>query len=519
MVAGGEVRTPDEGCELSHVGGSDPSGSGASQVGDAASGIRAMSYGGRFDHATTLDVMGWPTSVTGAGAPPDGGIAMSRKPIGLPRLRWPAHSGATAGALAGVIAVVGVLAAADPAGGGTTALDHGAVVKPAASGSAEVVEDWNRITFRTFSERAVPVPVQGLQAAFVGAAVADAVAAIERDYQPYVKQARAPRGASIEAATATAAHHVLLALGPDPTGALRADYEAWLGRVQNPVARVAGIRVGVAAAAALLAAREGDGRNAPITLVTTPGPGVWDPPPTGMLAPWLGFVKPFAVPNQTWVRLSGPYSLASMAYAKDFVEVKQMGARTGSRRSPDETETALFWSANPVLQYNAALRERLAQRDATASEAARAFGLLGISTADSLVTCWRAKYDVHNWRPDAAIRRADTDGNPWTRKQADWEPLVPTPPYPDYTSGHACVTGAFTQTLSHLYGSRWLDVTVASSVTGTSRHYETAAELNRETKNARIWLGLHFRKAMDDGNRIGRTIADYAATHVLLPRG
>ena len=126
---------------------------------------------------------------------------------------------------------------------------------------------------------------------------------------------------------------------------------------------------------------------------------------------------------------------------------------------------------------------------------------------------------MHNWRSDAAIRRADTDGNAWTRKQADWEPLVPTPRYPDCTSGHACVTGAFTQTLSHLYLSRRLDVMVASSVTGTSRHYDTAAELNSETKNARIWLGPHFRKAMDDGNRIGRTTAHYAAKHVLLPRG
>lgn len=421
-------------------------------------------------------------------------------------------------AAVGAVALV-MLSGVRSADARTSAVTSASVASRSSSSiSSAVVTDWNRITFRTFTERALPVPVQGLQAGFVGAAVFNAVNTIEGRYDPYLEQDPAARGASVEAATATAAYRVLVALGPDPSGALLADYRSWLARVPDAAARVAGVEVGEDAAAALLAARTDDGRNASITLVTTPGPGVWDPPPTGMLVPWLGFVTPMVLRNQTSIPLSGPDALTSEAYAVDFNEVKRMGAKAGSGRTVAQTQLALFFNSNAVLQYNEALRDRLTRHTATASEAARAFGLLNLSTADALITCWRAKFDVHSWRPMQAIQRADTDGNPATLAQGAWEPLVGNPPYSEYASGHACITGAFSQTMARLYGPNHLDSTMTSVVTNTSRHYDTAAALNRDSKNARIWLGLHFRKAMDDGNRIGRKAANFVADHALLPR-
>jgi hypothetical protein len=170
-----------------------------------------------------------------------------------------------------------------------------------------------------------------------------------------------------------------------------------------------------------------------------------------------------------------------------------------------------------VQQYNAGLSDRLTRHGGSAVEAARALALLNLSSADAIITCWRAKYDVHNWRPQQAIQRADTDDNARTKQDPAWEPLTANPPYPDYTSGHACLSGAASETLALLYGRHHIDVTLASSATGTVRHYDDAAALNRDTKNARIWLGIHFRKAMDDGNRIGRTAAAYTAKHALQP--
>lgn len=395
----------------------------------------------------------------------------------------------------------------------TSAVAHAADHSQQSGSPGAVVLDWNRISMRTFTERAVPVPVQALYAGFVGAAVSNAVLTIEGGYRPYLPQEPAAPGSSVEAAASTAAYQVLTALLPASESALAADRDRWLAQVADPSARAAGVDVGADAAAALLAAREGDGRGAQVTLVTTPGPGVWDPPPTGMLAAWMGFVRPMAVPSATWLPLAGPDPLTSRAYAKDFAEVKAMGAKTGSARTDAQTENALFYNFNTVNQYNTGLADRLARHGAGAREAARSLALLNIATADAVIACWRAKYDVHNWRPQQAIQRADTDGNAWTDPDPAWEPLVPNPPYGDYTSGHACLSGAFSETLANLYGHNAVDVTLYSGVTGTTKHYDRASVLNRDTKNARIWLGLHFRHAMDAGNWIGRESADYTAAH------
>jgi hypothetical protein len=401
-----------------------------------------------------------------------------------------------------------------------TAVSPGAVAhtppdQPGHGAPGAVVLDWNRITMRTFGEGAVPVPVQALYAGFVGAAVSNAVVTIEGGYRPYLPQHPAAPGASVDAAASTAAYTVLVTLLPGAQPSLAADRDRWLAAVTDPAARAAGVEVGADAAAALLAARRNDGRGAPITLTTTPGPGEWDPPPTGMLVPWLGFVRPLAVPSPTWLPLSGPDPLTSRRYARDFAEVKSMGAKTGSARTAEQTANALFYNSNSVAQYNAGLADRLARHGAGAREASRALGLLNIATADAAIACWRAKYDVANWRPQQAIRRADTDGNRRTTADPTWESLIPAPPYPDYTSGHACLSGAFSETLANLYGRNRIDVTLFATTTGTTKHYDRASALNRDTKDARIWLGIHFRKAMDDGNLIGLKTADYTADRYL----
>jgi hypothetical protein len=409
-------------------------------------------------------------------------------------------------------AVVGATALATAA---PSAVAHVANHSQRSGAPGAVVLDWNRISLRTFTERAVPVPVQALYAGFGGTAVSNAVLTIEGGYRPYLPQDPAAPGASVEAAASTAAYQVLTALLPASEAALAADRDRWLAQVTDPSARATGVEVGADAAGALLAAREGDGRGAAITLVTIPGPGVWDPPPTGMLAPWLGFVRPMAVPSPTWLPLSGPDPLTSRRYAKDFAEVKAMGVKTGSARTPAQTENALFYNFNSVNQYNSGLTDRLERHGADARESARSLALLNIATADAVIACWRAKYDVHNWRPQQAIQRADTDGNGWTAPDPAWEPLVPNPPYGDYASGHACISGAFSETLANLYGRNAIDVTLFSGVTGTTKQYDRASVLNRDTKNARIWLGLHFRHAMVAGNWIGRESADYTFAHQL----
>jgi hypothetical protein len=385
-----------------------------------------------------------------------------------------------------------------------------------------VITSWNAIAERTiFTENATPIPSSGLYFGFVSIAVYDAVVAIEGRYQPYLKQPKVRAKASTEAAAATAAYRVLTYYFPASAQKLSDDYAESLEDIPDGTAKTRGQQVGDAAAASLIAARLNDGRGAAITLEVTPAPGVWRPTPEAnapMLVPWLGFVRPLALKAPTQVRLPGPDPITSKQYARDFAEVKAKGALTGSTRTLAQTETALFWNANGVAQFQATLRDEVTQRGFDIVKSARAFALLSTSIGDALVACWRFKYDDAYWRPITAIPLADTDGNRATEPDPTWSSLVATPPYPDYVSGHACGTGAAAEIFGRLFGARSVDLDISSTVTGTTRHFRTTAALDAETKNARIWLGLHFRQAMDDGNHLGHRVATWTANHEFLPK-
>ena len=396
-----------------------------------------------------------------------------------------------------------------------------AAARPDRSPDSSVVTAWNTIAVRTiFTENATPIPSSGLYFAFASVAVYDAVVSIEGGYRPFFYRGSAPRGASSEVAAATAAHRVLVNYFPASTANLDADLATFLTGVPDGAKKTRGQQVGEASAADLIAARVGDGRNASVTLDVVPAPGVWRPTPPAfapMLVPWLAFVKPIALRSTNQTHLAGPRELTSAGYAREYAETKAYGAKTGSRRTATQTETALFWNANSVLQYHVSLADRINRHPMTITAGARAFALLGTGIADALIGCWDPKYHRASWRPITAINLGDTDGNPATIADPAWEPLVTTPAYPEYASGHACITGAATNTFRSLFGPRRMDLDISSSITGTTRHFNSAAALDEETQNARVWLGLHFRRAMTDGNQIGHIAAQWALTHYFQP--
>ena len=411
-----------------------------------------------------------------------------------------------------LVAALGIVSAAAPSTGHAV---------PPVSKDAAVVTEWSAIAQRTiFTENATPVPVSSLYFGFMSLAVYDAVVTIEGRYTPYAEQPRPHENASAEVAAATAAYRVLNTYFPASGAALAADYSASLADIPNGVGKVHGIRVGEDAAAAVIALRQGDGRGGSVPEPGGLDPGVWRPTPDAfapMAVPWLGFVTPLLLDSPTQIPVAGPEALDTDAYTQDFDEVKQYGAKDGSLRTDEQTATALFWNTNAVAQYQAALRDQTTRRQLDIVDSARAFALLNAGTADALIACWRAKYDDAYWRPITAIQLADTDGNDATEPDPAWTPLTATPPYPEYTSGHACITGATSGTVGSLFGTDSIDLTVPSLAATPARHYATTDALDQETMNARIWLGIHFRKAMTDGNQLGHDVADYGTTHYFQP--
>ncbi len=414
-------------------------------------------------------------------------------------------------AAVGVLTAVAVGVAAAPA---TSAAD------PPVARDAGVIVEWNEITERTLGENAQPIFQSILFYGFTALAMYDAVVTIEGGFEPWSQLPRAHAHASPEVAAATAAYRVLSHYFPNSAAALNADYEATLADIPQGVGKVHGIRVGEDAAAALIARHPDDGINAPVPQPQDDPllPGEWRPTPPAnlpMAAAWLGFMDPLVLSSPTAIPLAGPPALDSAQYAADFAEVRDYGAANSMHRSQAQTDTALFHTVAPRFQHLEAIRGQITGRDLDIVDAAHALAVFDASLADAAVSCWRAKYDHKFWRPVTAIALAAIDGNPATDVVPGWTPLRATPPYPDYTSGHACFVGSVSGSLDNLFGTGPLDpaYTMKSYVDGVpDRSYATTDALDAETMNARIWNGFHFRTAMTDGNALGHAVADTVAS-------
>jgi hypothetical protein len=386
---------------------------------------------------------------------------------------------------------------------------------------ATFVVDWSATATAAIAiDAGLPAPEAIIGLSYVQAAVYDAVVGIKGRYTEYGWHGQGPEDASVRAAVAAAAHRVLLTYFPISQPRVDADYATSLAQLPDGWSKNAGVAFGERAAAGIIALRAGDGWNAPVTFTQPPAPGVWRPTPPAnapFLGPWIGFMKPFLLTSPSQFRRSGPPALTSARYAKDLNEVESLGSATSVTRTAQETDTAKFFGDNLAVQLQAGFRDYITRHHLDIVEAARYFAVADLSGADAVITAWDSKYHFGFWRPITAIQLADTDGNPATTKDPTWQPLLTTPPFPDYLSGHTTVTGAVTRALTGLLGTPRIDLYLSSVVTGTTRHYTFASQLNADSIGARIWAGIHFRTADEVGNAIGKQIGTWALAHYFRP--
>jgi hypothetical protein len=398
-----------------------------------------------------------------------------------------------------------------------------AVLGAPAAAQADAVIDWNVQAQATILAPNPTAHASTLSFAMVHGAMYDAVNAIDHRYQPYLPVPRARRHASKDAAAATAAFRVLAALYPDQLPALQARYDASLAAIADERAKRHGIAAGEGAATAMLAARANDGRLPPGTpypfpLGTTPGAWRVSPPLTAVEpAWWVGSVKPFMIGRGDRFRTAGPNPLASNAYARDLNEVKRIGAFDSPVRTADQTTAAVFWQAAPLALYSGVMRDLSARYGLSRADNARLFGMVTLAAADSAISCWNDKYHWRFWRPIDAIRLADTDGNARTTADPAWRPLfdpttpsmppLATPNFPDHPSGHSCVTSAVVHALQDFFGRDKIAFDVSSPrFPGQPRHFRRFSDLLQEIVDARVWGGIHFRTADEQGAGIGRNV-------------
>jgi len=340
----------------------------------------------------------------------------------------------------------------------------------------------------------------------VHGAMYDAVAAVEGGLEPFATGVTAPPGASANAAVAQAARDVLVARVPAQAVAVQTAYEAYMAAIPDGPAKDAGKAVGAAAAAGMLAMRFGDHFDDVVSYVQpTPGPGVFEPigapgtTPGAPVDPKLAFVRPFTYDSPSDYRPGGPPELTSKRYAEDVAELQAYGRAIGSARTTLQTETVKFHTEQTFFQFNRTLRDLANARGLDLRESARLLGYVNVATADTMIACWEAKYHYNFWRPTHAIQRADSDGNAATTADPTWVPLV-VGNHPEYPSGHACFTGAVTESLRNYFGTKHVRLEISSTASGAGapRTYETLDDLVADVENARVWGGLHFRTTMTE---------------------
>jgi hypothetical protein len=376
---------------------------------------------------------------------------------------------------------------------------------------ADVMTDWNVVAL---DASAVPpnAIVQSRTLAIAHAAMYDAVRAIERSGPAYSVDAQARSGASMEAAVAAAAHAALERLAPGAKARLDAALSATLAQIPDGQAKTDGVSLGKQVGEQTVALRLSDGADAKVSFNPKPGVGAYVPTPPQALPPILpqwGAVTPFVLRGNVALEWKGPPAPGSAAFARDYDEVKSVGARQSSTRSADQTAAAVFWTVQTAVPWHAAARAVSAAKGLSVSDNARLFAMLSMATADSQIAVFAEKYRRPHWRPITAIRAglSAEGGNTLLERDAKWEPLIGTPPHPEYPSAHAAFSGAAEVVLRAWLGGDDVEVSVTSPpLFGLTRTYHRLSQISEEVENARVWGGIHFRSADRDGTEVGRTI-------------
>jgi len=392
--------------------------------------------------------------------------------------------------------------------------------------AADVVTDWNLITQTVIGNGAAtrPAPSGSLDFAMVHIAIHDAIQAFQQRFESYNLPIIGASGSPI-AAAAKAARDVLANRFPPQAASIETTYQNYLS-ANGLLPTNAGVAVGQQAAANIISRRANDGSFPanPETFTGGTALGEWRPTPPAlapMSAPWFGSVVPFALNDSIGLLPEPPPPhLGSGAYANAYNEVKALGARFNSSRTPEQTDFALFYSDNFGNQLNRVVRAIAAAHLIDIGDSARLFALANIAAADALMSSWNTKRYYFFWRPSTAIHEGDNDSNRRTAGDPTWLPLINDPPYPDYTSGANSITNAFMRTLGLVFGDDAFTFDVTSTVAAVvqkTRTYSRFSDVSLDVVEARILLGIHFRFADTVARRQGKQAADWAFSHLLRP--
>ncbi|MBX3703634.1 MAG: vanadium-dependent haloperoxidase [Steroidobacteraceae bacterium] len=382
----------------------------------------------------------------------------------------------------------------------------------------DAVTDWNIRAGEIILASGIGTPPANRVMAVVQTAVYEAVNRITAKYPENPLRLAAAPGASIEAAVAAAGCAVLRNMVPAQSTLIDRHCAAALDAIADGPARDAGVAIGAEAAEAVLAMRSGDQamRLVPYRPATSPGTYV---PTTMPVVPQWPQRLPWLMESASQFRPGPPPALESAAWARDYNEVKALGAQQGSTRTDEQTAIAQFWAGTLPTVYHGIVRSVADQPGRDPTRNARLFAAVTQAMDDALIAVFEAKYHYNFWRPVTAIRNGDADGNDATAPDGLWLPLIDTPMHPEYPCAHCILAAAVGTVLAADVGDGPMPtLTTRSDVTGSTRSWATTEQLIREVSLARIYDGVHYRSSTEAGTAMGRMIGALAARKFLAPR-
>lgn len=406
----------------------------------------------------------------------------------------------------------------------------------------DVVTDWNSTMLQAFANQgsAATPPDNTRTLAMASVAMFDAVNSIDRSYTAYSGYYATSGPASAEAAAAQAAHDVLVnifATNATQVSAFDSLLNSQLATITDTSQRGNGVSLGHAVASSVLGSRASDGSTASSTYSNQPvaTPGAWQVPSgagawgsgTGKFvkSEW-GYVQPFTMTSGSQFRPAAPPSLGSQAYLDAVAQVKSLGSATSTTRTADQTEIAKFWidgpgTASPPGHWNQIAADISASRGLSLKENARLFALLNLAEADTAIATWEAKRFYDMWRPVQAIQQADLVAGTASLKDAAWTPLIPTPSFPTYTSGHSGFSSAGATILADFFGTDDISFTTGTTSlllpSGTTRSFSSFSEAADEAGMSRIYGGIHFEFDNISGQQLGADVAGNVYNNYLTP--
>ena len=410
----------------------------------------------------------------------------------------------------------------------------------AVESNGDIIVAWNQLLQQILTPPTGPPPVlpvgQPRDYAMLHIAMADAVVGLHQRYQPFHAHVSAPSGASEEAAAAQAGHDVLSARFPAAQAAADALLASQLAQIP-PGRRSLGIQAGASAAAQILAWRQNDGyasadpNPAPPDLAPGTLPGIWRQTPSGRYQfSEIINVLPFGLLTSTQF-LPRPFpQLESSEYADAYNEVKSVGRIDSTVRTPEQGRFAQLFAGNgpayknvtgPFRLWSNVARDLSQQKSLSLVDTARLFALTLATIHDSILTSHSSKAVYRLWRPETAIANADLDNNTATDPEPGWRPLIPTPPYPAYSSNMTCIGTGASVMLAQILGSdmqtfaaTWYD---AGGVAVFTQPYTRLSQLRFDEANSRIWGGIHYRFDIDASVVSCTQVADYLFDNYMRP--